>query len=399
MQKLKFDFIFFTILMCLIGIGISMIFSASSVLGLENYSDMYYFLKKTILNLIIGIVAMILVAKIPYQKVRKYIFYINVVTIGLLCLTYIPAFQEVSNGAGRWLRLGPLSFQPSEIAKLTIIFTLAHMIEIRSKKGTLSSLTTSKYGLFPIVGYIGLYVVLVLMQKHLSATGILLLISMSMLFVGELKTFYFVVMGLIVGFVGVIGVIIEPFRMKRIMSFLNPEADPLGAGYHIVQSWYALGSGEFFGLGLGLSRQKFSWLPENHTDFIVGIIGEEVGFIGIALVILLFIMLGLRGLWVAFQTKDIFGRLMVSGVVVMLFFQSLINMLVVSGWFPVTGMPLPFISYGGTSTIILLMAVGLIFNVSSQIEDEKPKKEEETIEKENNNEDNNEQIEKVNEEV
>lgn len=318
--------------------------------------------------IILGVVVALMVAKIKYQNLRAFIWIINLATITLLLFSYIPAFQVSVNGADRWISVMGISFQPSEIAKVTVILTLAHMIDIRNRRGTLNNLRDLKDGLIPILVYISMYVVIILMQKHLSATGIILIITMSMLFIAGLKKLYFGILAVIVLAAGVVGVLIEPYRMKRIVSFTNPEADPLGDGYQITQSWYALGSGDFFGLGLGMSRQKFGpWLPENHTDFIIGIIGEEIGYIGLVLVILLFLSFLLRGLTIATQAPDFYGLVLTAGVVIWIFSQFVINLAVVSGLFPVTGMPLPFISYGGSSTIILFIGIGLIYNVSSQI--------------------------------
>lgn len=374
MQKVRFDFLLSIILISIIGFGVAVNYSASSVLSLKYYGHLNYFLYRQIAFIILGIGVAFFIAKIKYQYLRGLLWIINVGTIVLLLLSYIPAFQVSVNGADRWINLFGIQFQPSELAKVTVIITLAHMIDIRRRKGTLNKLTDPKDGLLPVIGYIGLFAGIILMQKHLSATGIILIISMCLLFIAGLKKLYFAVLGGAVLAAGVIGVLIEPFRMKRIVSFLNPEADPMGDGYQITQSWYALGSGDFFGLGLGMSRQKFGpWLPENHTDFILGIIGEEIGFIGICLVIFLFLSFLLRGLTLATQAPDFFGLLLISGVVLWVFAQFAINLAVVSGLFPVTGMPLPFISYGGTSTLILFIGIGLIYNVSSQIQPEKTK--------------------------
>lgn len=369
-QKIRFDFILSIILISIIGFGVTVNYSASSVLSLEIYGHLNYFLHRQVIFIILGLVVAFVVAKVKYQNIRSLIWIINAGTVLLLLLTYVPFFQVNVNGADRWINLFGIQFQPSELAKVTVIITLAHMIDIRKRRGTLNDLRDTKNGLIPVIGYIAFFAGLILMQKHLSATGIILIISMAMLFIAGLKRLYFAVLGGLVVFAGVIGVIIEPFRMKRIVSFMNPEADPLGDGYQITQSWYALGSGDFFGLGLGMSRQKFGpWLPENHTDFILGIIGEEMGFIGISLVIILFLSFLLRGLTLATQSPDFFGFILIAGVVIWIFAQFAINLAVVSGLFPVTGMPLPFISYGGTSTIILFIGIGLIYNVASQIKE------------------------------
>lgn len=364
MQKIKFDFLFTTILIVLIGTGISFIFSASSVFGMSAFDDPYYFITRQIVYLLVGLIPFFLVAKIPYQKIRKMLPWINIAALILMLMPLIPGLGSTVNGAERWVKIGLLSFQPSEIVKIVMILTVASMVDVRIRRGKLNKFTFD--GLISIGLYLLGIAIILLMQKHLSATGVVLLIAMSILIVGGLaKRYIFLGSGLL-AIVAVIGVIIEPFRMKRIFGFLDPEANPLGTGFHVIQGWYGLGSGELFGLGLGMSRQKFGWLPENHTDFIMAIIGEEVGFVGVSLVIVLFVLLILRCLWIAFLAPDNFSMLLVTGITAMLFFQSIINLAVVSGLFPVTGMPLPFISYGGTSLMVWMLAMGLIYNVISQ---------------------------------
>lgn len=364
MQKIKFDFLFTAILITIIGIGISFIFSAGSIFGMNVLGDPYHFVKKQFTYLVVGLVPFFLAAKIPYQKIRKMLPWINIGALTLMLMPFVPGLGSEVNGAERWVKLGFFSFQPSEVVKVVMILTIASMIDVRLKQGKLNKLSFD--GLFSIVAYLGVIVMMFLIQKHLSATGVILFIAMVILVVGGLSKRYITLSVLAVSAVAVVGVIIEPFRMKRIFGFLDPEKNPLGDGYHIMQSWYGLGSGEFFGLGLGMSRQKFGWLPENHTDFIMAIIGEEIGFLGVTLVISLFVLLILRCLWVAYSAPDTYGMLIVVGVTAMLFFQSIINFAVVAGLFPVTGMPLPFISYGGTSLIVLMTAMGLVYNVISQ---------------------------------
>jgi cell division protein FtsW len=364
-QKLKMDFFFTIVLISLIGFGTSFIFSTSSIVGLNYYNNMYTFLIKHVVNLILGIFALIVVAKIPFQKLRKYIFWMNLFAVATLCLTFIPGLNQSVNGATRWVTILGFSFQPSEITKIVMIFTLAHMIDIRRHSDELNKF---RRGVLPIVLYLLLFGGLIILEKHLSAIMIIGFVTLTMLFLGGLSARYFVLLGTGIGVAGVFGVLLQPYRMARVFGFLNPENDPLGKGYHIIQSWYALGSGEWTGLGLGMSRQKFTWLPENHTDFIVAIIGEEAGFFGIVVILVLFLMFLFRGLWISWNAPDRFSLLFSAGIVLLVFFQALINMAVVSGLFPVTGIPMPFISYGGSSTIILMAGIGLIYNVNSQIE-------------------------------
>ena len=366
MQPFKLDYMLLCIFIPILGFGTAMIFSASSYLGLKDYGNINFFLTKQLINIALGFVALYVCVRIPYQFLGRNIKFIYIGVLILQFLVFVSAFTKSVNGAGRWVTIAGFSFQPSEFAKLALIITLALMISKLGERG----INHLQKGMIPLLMIIALYVITVLMQKHLSAAMVLAGISFIMLVVGGLAMRYIVGMGVLGASLLGIGIAMEPFRWKRITGFLNPEADPLGQGYHIIQSWYALGSGKWMGLGLGMSREKFTWLPENHTDFILGIIGEETGFIGITAVILLYVLFMFRSLAIARNAPDNFGRFIVIGVTALFFLQVFINIAVVSGFFPVTGMVLPFISYGGSSTIVLFAAVGLIFNVASQIKNE-----------------------------
>jgi cell division protein FtsW len=366
MQKLKIDIFLFMILICLIGYGISMNYSANSVLSLAETGTLNNYLYEHLAFIAIGFVAMLVVAKIKYSIARKIVWWINGIVLILLCCAFVPSIQVEVNGAIRWINLFGFTFQPSELAKITVIFTLCHMIDNAKRKGKLNNWRDKKEGLLPMFAYIGVYLFIVLLQRHLSATILLGIMFMTLLFIGGVKKRYLAGLSFFGFLLAIIGVLIEPYRLERITSFRHPEADPLGGGYQIIQSWYALGSGEMFGLGLGMSRQKFGWLPENHTDFIIAIIGEELGFFGVFVVILLFLAFLLAGLTIASKGKNTFEQLLVSGIVFWIIYQFMINLAVVGGLMPVTGMPLPFISFGGTSMVVLLIGIGLIFNITSK---------------------------------
>lgn len=364
-EKLKLDFELTVLLIALLGIGTSFIFSASSVLSIQEEGHPYYFFNRHLFNLFVGIVVALVVSKIRYQSLRGYVPILNLVAVVLSLLLFVDKFNLTINGATRWISLFGFSFQPSEFIKITMILTLAHIIDMKKRA---NSLDKFKEGMLPIILYIGVFVSFVILQKHLSAIGIILLVALSIIIVSGVKKIYLLFLGSIVLCIGVLGVILEPFRMLRLFSFMNPYADPTGSGFHIIQSWRAFGSGELFGLGLGMSRQKFGWLPENHTDFILAIIGEEFGFLGLLLIFVLFLLFILRGLWISTNAPDFYGQLVAFGITSLIFFQTIINIFVVSGLFPVTGMPLPFISYGGTSTMILLFSIGILLNIASQKE-------------------------------
>jgi cell division protein FtsW len=371
MQKLKIDPILTFVWMVLLFFGLSMVFSASSVKSLEmtNNESMYFFLKEHFINIVIGVIAATIIAKIPYTKWKPYLWLLNLGTIILLLLVaFTPLGVEV-NGATRWINLG-FQFQPSELAKFTIILTVASMIEQARKFGGINNIKN----LIKIGAYVIFYGALIgIPQNHASVVMVIMLVVALMLFFGGINKILFFGAGGVATAVGLAVALSSDFRRQRIMTFLDPLSDKLGDGYQITQNWYALASGEIFGIGLGLGRQKFGWLPENNTDFILGVIGEETGLIGVLFLILLFITLIGRGVYIAMDSKTGFGLLLASGVVSLIAVQAIINMAVVSGLFPVTGMPLPFISYGGSTTIIMCMMVGVLYNVYSVNENQKTK--------------------------
>lgn len=351
------------LLVALLSIGTSFIFSASSIMAREKYNDMMFFFDKQLQFLFLGTVVLLVASKIRYQSLRGYIPIINIVTIVLNLMLVLGISAVTVNGATRWISLFGFTFQPSEVAKFTLILTLAHLID---KKRRLGVLNDFYQGIIPIALYVCMIIGVVFMQKHMSAAGVLIFIAGSMLIVAGLKRVYILIAGGVIAGFAVLAVLIEPFRVIRMFSFMDPYKDALGSGFHIIQSWRALAGGGLNGLGLGMSRQKFEWLPENHTDFILAIIGEEWGFIGIMIVFGLFLWFLIRGLAISLDAPDFFGMIVGTGIVSMLFFQVAINISVVTGMFPVTGMPLPFISFGGTSTLMLLGAVGVLLNIASQ---------------------------------
>ena len=275
-------------------------------------------------------------------------------------------------GATRWLNLG-FQFQPSELAKFTIILTVASMIDHARKFGGINSIKN--------LGKIGIYVLFYgaligIPQNHASVVMVIMLFVAMMLFFGGINKLLFFGSGIVAAAAGLAIALSSEFRRQRIMTFLDPLSDKMGDGYQITQNWYALGSGELFGIGLGLGRQKFGWLPEQNTDFILGVIGEEMGLIGVLFLITLYLFLIARGVHIAVKSVDNYGLLLASGVISVISIQAMINMAVVSGLFPVTGMPLPFISFGGTTMIVMCMMVGVLYNVYSTTENEKLVKDE-----------------------
>lgn len=356
------DFILFATIMILVSIGIIMVYSASSYTALHSkaygYDDMF-FLKKQGLWAIIGITFMIISEKIDYHIFKKYTGILMIITIALLCAVF--AFPD-NHGARRWIYLpGGASIQPSEIAKYMVVLYLAKSIEQKGEK-----IKTFKYGILPYLLVSGFFAGLVLLEKNLSIASVIMIVTVIVLFsAGCRKKDITLVLSLVFA-AGVTFTVLESYRMRRFMSFLNPWEDPKGDGYQLIQSLLALGSGGMLGMGLGQSRQKCYYIPEPHNDFIFSIIGEELGLIGCIAVICLFLVFIWRGIKIAIRAKDIFGTLLAVGITGVIAIQAIINIAVVTGSMPVTGVPLPFISYGGSSLLFNLIAMGVLLNISRQ---------------------------------
>lgn len=343
--------------------GLSMVFSASAMtsLNMTGNKSMYLFFKNQSINIMIGLILAMVVASVNFRKWKPYIIFLNIGTIVLLVLVgFTPLGVEV-NGATRWLNLG-IQFQPSELAKITIIITVASMIEQARKYGSINNIKSlSKIGVYVIF-----YGALIgIPQNHASVVMVIVLVVAAMLFFGGLNKLLFFGSFITAGGLGLLVALSSEFRRERVMTFLDPLSDKLDDGFQITQNWYALASGEFWGIGLGLGRQKFGWLPENNTDFILGVIGEEVGLLGVLFLIVLYVLLIARGIHISTNSDSDFGMLISAGVITLISVQAIINMAVVGGLFPVTGMPLPFISYGGTTTILMCGMVGVLYNVNT----------------------------------
>ncbi|MDM0471603.1 stage V sporulation protein E [Clostridium perfringens] len=343
----------------LLAIGVVMVYSASSYFAMVNYNDSTAFLKKQALFAIVGFIAMIFISRCDYHKLKKLTGILLIITPILLVAVYLfPA----TKGAQRWIRLGPLSFQPSELAKYAVVIILAHMI---TNKG--EQIKEFWKGIVPCFVIGGGFAALILAQKNLSIAAVTGFVTFIMVFVaGARKIFMFGVITPIILSLGSFFTLFEDYRRRRLLNFINPWKDPAGDGYQLIQSFYALGAGGVTGLGIGQSRQKTLYMPEPHNDFIFAIIGEELGLIGCTVVILLFIIFVYRGIKIAMSAKDEYGTLLAVGITSIIGLQAIINIAVVTGSMPVTGVPLPFISYGGTALVFNLMAMGILLNISRQ---------------------------------
>ncbi|MGI6092588.1 MAG: stage V sporulation protein E [Veillonellaceae bacterium] len=356
------DFIIFFAVIALLAIGVVMVYSSSAVSAYVNFQDSYYFLKRQIIWVTLGLLAMILTMNIDYHAWRKLAKPVMLVTIVLLILVLIPGMGRVVNGARRWLGFGSLYMQPSEIAKLSMVLFCASSLALRQDR-----ITSFVKGVLPQLLVLLVVFGLILKEPDLGTALAIGGTVFVLLFTAGAKISHLVSLG-VAGVSGIIAaIIVEPYRMKRLLAFSDPWADPLDTGYHIIQSLYAIGSGGLFGVGLGRSREKFLYLPEPHTDFIFAILGEELGFIGTITVIILFFLFAWRGLKVAISAPDIFGSLMAAGITTMIIIQALMNIAVVTASMPVTGIPLPFLSFGGSALIFTLSGVGILLNISRYV--------------------------------
>ncbi|WP_423241286.1 stage V sporulation protein E [Petroclostridium xylanilyticum] len=353
----SFDFGFFITVMILLSFGLIMVFSASSASAFYDYNDSYYVIKRQLMWAVLGLFAMFFMAGFDYKRLNRLSVPILVVSIILLIAVLIVGTEV--NGAQRWLGFGGLTIQPSEVAKLAVIIFFSS--SLAKKKDKIKKFFT---GLMPYLMILGVVAALVILEPHLSGTVVIALVSVILLFAAGARIFHFVILSLpaIAGLV--IAVIVEPYRMRRIVSFLNPWEYKMNEGWQIIQSLYAIGSGGLFGLGLGRSRQKFLYIPEAQNDFIFSILCEELGFVGAATVLVLFLILIWRGIKIALNAPDTFGSLLATGIISLIAVQVLINIAVVTSSMPVTGMPLPFFSAGGSSLLFIMAGMGIVLNIS-----------------------------------
>ncbi len=351
-----FDYQFLLITVVLIAFGMVMLYSASSSSAYAaKEGDSLFYVRNQFKGLCVGIVAMIFFMAVDYHVIAKLSPALYAAGIIMLILVLIPGVGTTSNGATRWL----FGFQPSEIVKLAAVLVVALYLD--RYRNNLPSFFKGFVPCLLIVGAVGC---LLMMEPHFSATILIVLTTLLMMFAAGAKIKHFLILGVPAVLGGAVLIFTSDYRMQRVLSFGNPFADKQGSGWQIVQSLYAIGSGGIFGVGFGQSRQKYLSLPEPHNDFIFSVLAEELGWIGVIVVIVLFICLIVRGIRIAQKAPDALGMLIVVGCIGLIGFQALINIGVVSASLPVTGMPLPFFSYGGTALAITMAEIGLILNVS-----------------------------------
>mgnify|MGYP000868852738 CR=1 FL=1 len=358
-KKRPFDFWIFITVLILLSMGVIMVFSASAPSAYNRFNDIYFFFKSQMKYAILAVIAMIVIMNIDYRLYARWTPLMMIISAILLIMVKIPGIGHQEKGAWRWIYIGPIHFQPSEIFKISLILFLASSLSDKREK--------LKYffkGLLPYLLIIGFYALLLLWEPHLSCTMIILTVSSIMLLVAGARVKHFMIIGLpALGALSILVAFVDYMR-DRVLSFLDPFKYPTAEGYQAIQSLYAIGSGGLFGRGLGKSLQKFLYLPESHNDFIFSVLAEELGFVGVLAVILLFLIFIWRGVKVSMSAPDAFGSLTAIGITSLIAVQFIFNIAVVTSSMPPTGVSLPFFSAGGTSLILLMSSVGILLNIS-----------------------------------
>lgn len=360
MQKVDIEYYFvFIITLILSIIGIIMISSASIAIGERYFNDPYWFIRRQILWWALSFIFFIIASRINYRIYRKVTYFIILIVIGLLALVLIPKFSNEIGGARRWLSIWFFNIQPSEFAKLALVILFGESLDRRYRQDL-----RIKSLLFPPFFILCLITILIFLEPDLSTVIVIWVIVFIVLFVGNARLKHIIGLGLI-GIVVTIGyMFLEDYRRERILAFFNQSGNTEGINFQVTQSLIALGSGQVTGLGLGNSIQKYSYLPESHTDFIFAIIGEEFGLVGTIFIVIMFILFAIFGIRVCIRTKDYFGRVLAAGFVGLIIVPAIVNISVVVGILPVTGLSLPFISFGGSSLLVSMISAGILLNIS-----------------------------------
>jgi cell division protein FtsW len=364
----KPNFLLIVIILLLVVFGLIAIASASSVISFDQFGDNLAMLKNQVVRgVIIGMILFVVFSIVPYTFWRKVNLILLIATLLLLVAVFIPGLGFNFGGAQRWINLGILSFQPSELAKFSMVVFLAAWLDKRGKG--IREFTT---GVIPFLAILGVVIGLILAQPDLGTLSIIAVSAVAMFFVAGARLWHlFVLFLMAVTFLGV-AIKLEPYRLARFTTFLNPEHDPQGLSYQINQALLAIGSGGLFGVGLGQSRQKFNYLPEPAGDSIFAIMAEELGFVRVILVVIIFLLLAYQGYQIAQRSRDNFGKLLAVGITTWFTAQAFINIGALIGILPLTGIPLPFISFGGSALVVSLAAAGILVNLS-RYTDERPR--------------------------
>lgn len=350
------------VMSALLLLGLLMILSASFVSSVESSGSPFVYFKKQVIWAVLGIVAFITFSRLDYRKLRGWGYAGVVVVMLLLLAVLIPGLGSTVGGSSRWLVLGPLSVQPSEIAKLALILFIADVFS-RKDPAVVKELS---HTMLPVIPVVGILTLLIMAQPDMGTTMIVGVIGFGLMFLAGTPLRYLAVLGGIGGGIAAFGALAEPYRRARVLSFLNPWADPLNTGYQTIQSLIAMGSGGFFGVGIGASRQKWLYVPNAHTDFIYAILGEEIGLLGTLMVLGMFAFFTYLGIRIARQAPDRFGMYIAAGITIWVAFQALVNMGAVTASLPITGVPMPLVSFGGSSLVVTLVGMGILTNIARQ---------------------------------
>jgi len=357
----NYDPLIFMSVFLLIGLGLIMVYSSSAAIAYQKFNDPYYFFKRQLSWIILGALLMSFFMRLDYSALQNITYPVLIITLVLLVLVLFPQFGKKVGGAQRWLQLGGFTFQPSELAKFTLILYVVHSLIKKQEK-----IKDFFYGYLPNLVVLGIFSILFLLQPDMGTTVIMLTVIFILFFIAGIKfshLFYSILMLLPALCAAVLN---SEYQRNRIVSFLNPEKDPLGSGYQIIQSFLAFGRGNIFGMGLGDGRQKLFFLPEPHTDFIFSIIGEELGFVGTVIVVLLFLVIIWRGVQIALKSTDLYGAYLSLGLTSLIGVQAMVNLAVSVGLLPTKGLTLPFVSMGGSSLIVSMVSAGVLLNISKK---------------------------------
>ncbi len=349
-------------ILSLVGIGLIMVYSSSSALALKNYGNSYYFVKKQLIFALSGAFILFTCANIPYRLYRYLAYVFLLITTVLLIATKFTGYAHSAGGATRWITMGAFSFQPSEFARLAIVIYLAYSLDKKKEK-----LQDFSIGFIPHIIVVGLISVLILLQPDFGSVVILGMIAWIMMFVGGVKLTHLFLPLLLILPCAYLFMTNAEYRLKRLLSFIDPWKYPTDEGYQIIQSLYAYGKGGLFGTGFGEGLQKLFYLPEPHTDFIFSVIGEELGFFGVMIIITLYIIIIWRGIMISKNSDDSFGSILALGITTAIGLQICINIFVTMGLLPTKGLTLPLLSYGGTSLLLNLASLGILINIGASV--------------------------------
>jgi cell division protein FtsW len=359
-HKNSYDLVLLFLTLSLVGIGLVMLYSSSSIVAQERFGDSMYFVKRQIVFALLGLAVLIVSKNLPYLVYRRLVYVILGVTVLSLIIVLLPHVGHRVGGARRWLRFGPISIQPAEFAKLALIIYISYSVAKKKER-----LREFSVGYAPHLLISGVFIGLVVMQPDLGTAITFAVLTFLLLFVAGVRLRYLLATSLAVTPLLALAIAQKGYRWQRLLAFLNPWRDPSNTSFQLLHSLLALGSGGPLGVGLGSGQQKLFYLPEPHTDFILAVIGEETGIIGVSVVLILYALLIYKGVKIALRAPERFGTYLAFGLTLAVGLQALINSAVVMGLLPTKGLPLPFISYGGSSLLSNLLAMGILMNIGS----------------------------------